>query len=98
MARHRYTLREMTDKLTESDFAILKRTYLYFSVFPAVLMARWFGKGLLRFSKPQIHSDLKQTPALLNRFLALLHFGEGRLLRTISFPFGSSLLVLGKKN
>jgi len=97
MARHRYTLKELTDKLISYHFAVLKGTYLYCTIFPAVLIARWLSKLLLKFSKAKIHSDLKMTNPSLNKFLVKIHIGEGKLLRILNFPFGSSLLILGKK-
>lgn len=97
MARHRYTLGELKAKLKASHFLIQKSTYLYFSIFPAVVMSRLLGKLTLFFFKPPIHSDLKKTNPLLNKFLASFLNWEGNLLKHISFPWGSSLLILGKK-
>ncbi|MFH0788807.1 MAG: methyltransferase domain-containing protein [Pseudomonadota bacterium] len=98
MARHRYTLGELRDKLTRCHFTVLKRTYLFCSIFPAVVIARWLGKILLAFSTPKIHSDLKLTPPALNRLLVKIHTWEGKRLRVWNFPFGSSLLILGRKD
>jgi SAM-dependent methyltransferase len=97
MARHRYTLGELKAKLKLSHFLIEKSTYLYFSIFPAVVISRLLGKLALFFFKPPIHSDLKKTSPHLNKFLACLLGWEGGLLKHISFPWGSSLLILGKK-
>lgn len=97
MARHRYTLEELTDTLTRVDFSILKKTYLYCTLFPLVLISRWIDKLVLAFAKPTIHSDLKMTPPVLNRLLIVLHAGEGKLVKVFNFPFGSSLLILGRK-
>jgi ubiquinone/menaquinone biosynthesis C-methylase UbiE len=97
MARHRYTLKELKAKLKSSHYLIIKSTYLYFSIFPAVVMSRLVGKLTLFFLKPSIHSDLKKTNPFLNKFLTGLLNWEGSLLKHISFPWGSSLLILGKK-
>jgi SAM-dependent methyltransferase len=98
MARHRYTLGELKGKLTRCHFTVLKGTYLFCAIFPAVVISRWLSKVLLAFSKPKIHSDLKMTHPVLNRLLITIHAWEGRLLKVWNFPFGSSLLILGKKN
>jgi SAM-dependent methyltransferase len=97
MARHRYTLRELKAKLKSSHFFIQKSTYLFFTIFPAVVISRLLGKLNLFLFKPVIHSDLKMTNPYLNKFLAGLLSWEGSLLKNISFPWGSSLLILGKK-
>ena len=97
MARHRYTLRELTDKLKNHHFSIERSTYLYFIIFPLVVLSRLLGKLTWLFFKPDIRSDLKETNEYLNRFLTVLLGWEGKLLKRVNFPFGSSLLILGKK-
>ena len=97
MARHRYTLKEMTAKLKSFNFSIEKGSYLFFIIFPLVALSRIFRKWTLVFSKPSIHSDLKETNPYLNKFLTALLGQEGKLLRFFNFPCGSSLLLLGKK-
>ena len=97
MARHRYTLKELNAKLKSSHFSIQQSTYLYFIIFPVVVLSRLLGKLTLFFFKPTIHSDLKQTNPFLNKFLVALLGWEGSLLKLFNFPWGSSLLILGKK-
>jgi len=98
MARHRYTLRELTAKLVTTNFSIQKSTYLYFTLFPVVVLSRLLGKVSLMFSKPAIHSDLKETTPYLNKLLTAILGWEGRFLRVSTFPWGSSLLILGQKS
>ena len=97
MARHRYTLGELTGKLKKAGFIILKKSYLYFSLFPLVVLSRVLGKGLLKSSKSAAHSDLKETSPLFNKLLLTLLGWEGWFLRKSSLPWGSSLLLLGQK-
>ncbi len=98
MARHRYTLRELTDKLQGQGFTIIKKTYLYFVLFPLVAVSRLANKIILALSQPEIRSDLKETPNSINGLLVRLLSWEGRLLKYLSFPMGSSLLILAKRN
>jgi SAM-dependent methyltransferase len=98
MARHRYTLKELSAKLKSVDFTILKRSYLYFTIFPLVVFKRLGGRLRQIFSETPVHSDLKETHPYLNRILTKILFQEGKLLRRIAFPCGSSLMLLGKKN
>lgn len=97
MARHRYTLRELTAKLATVPFTIRKSTYLYFTLFPLVVFSRLMGKVALRFSKTTIHSDLKDTNPFINKLLTGILRWEGPFLRIARFPWGSSLLILGQK-
>ncbi len=97
MARHRYTLKELKAKIIASHFSIQRSTYLYFIIFPVVVLSRLLGKLALFFFKPTLHSDLRPTNPYLNRFLVTLLGWEGDLLKIINFPYGSSLLILGKK-
>jgi len=97
MARHRYTLKELTAKLKDHQFLIERSTYLYFVIFPLVVLSRLLGKLTLFFFKPDIRSDIKETNNYLNHFLVFLLGWEGKLLKRVNLPFGSSLLILGKK-
>jgi SAM-dependent methyltransferase len=97
MARHRYTMKELKTKIVSSEFSIQQSTYLFFIIFPVIALSRLLGKLTLFFFKPTIHSDLKQTNPYLNKFLIVLLGWEGTLLRHFNFPWGSSLLILGKK-
>jgi SAM-dependent methyltransferase len=98
MARHRYTLKELTGKLKGHQFLIERSTYLYFVIFPLVALSRLLRRLTPFFFKPDIRSDIKETNDHLNQFLVSLLSWEGKLLRRINFPFGSSLLILGKKS
>lgn len=97
MARHRYTLQELKDKLIRCHFTLLKGTYLFWTIFPVVLLSRWLDRILLTFSKPKIHSDLKMPASALNRLLVTIHAWESQWLKIGNFPYGSSLLILGRK-
>jgi SAM-dependent methyltransferase len=97
MARHRYTLKELSAKLKDHQFLIERRTYLYFIIFPLVVLSRLLGRLTLFFFKPDIRSDIKEINAYLNQFLVSLLGWEGKLLKRVNLPFGSSLLILGKK-
>jgi SAM-dependent methyltransferase len=98
MARHRYTLGELTDKLQQAGFSIRKKSYLYFSLFPLVVLSRMVGKLSLRFSRSAVRSDLKETNPLINQLLTAILSWEGPFIRKSALPWGSSLVILGQKN
>lgn len=97
MARHRYTLKELKGKLIRCGFSLVRGSYLYCTVFPFVVLARLWGKRRL-FRPPEgIRSDLKETAPWLNRLLIRILAKEGSLLRRRDLPFGSSIILLGRK-
>jgi SAM-dependent methyltransferase len=97
MARHRYTLSELTGKLKKAGFSVLKKSYLYFSLFPLVVLSRAVSRLSLKSPGSAVHSDLKETNPLYNRILLSLLWWEGWFLRTSALPWGSSLIILGQK-
>jgi SAM-dependent methyltransferase len=97
MARHRYTLGELTDKLKKAGFTIIKKSFLYFSLFPLIVFARFMGKLSMRSSGSSVHSDLKETNPFINRLLLTILGWEGWFLRISALPWGSSLIILGQK-
>jgi SAM-dependent methyltransferase len=97
MARHRYTIGELAKKMKKAGFSILKKSYLYFSLFPLVVLSRAMGKLPLKSSGSAIHSDLKETNPLINKILLFLLGWEGWFLRISTFPWGSSLIILAQK-
>jgi len=97
MARHRYTLGELTGKMKKAGFSIIKKSYLYFSLFPLVVLTRFLGKLSTGSSRGVAHSDLKETNPVINRLLLAILSWEGWLLRKSALPWGSSLIILGQK-
>ncbi len=95
MARQRYTLKELGAKMAAQGFAVLKQSYLFFLVFPLVCLSRIWGRSL-RLG-PEDRSDLQEIPKPLNAFLIFLTALEGRWIRRWPLPWGSSLLILGRK-
>jgi ubiquinone/menaquinone biosynthesis C-methylase UbiE len=97
MARHRYTLGELTGKMKKAGFSIIKKSYLYFSLFPLVVLTRGMGKLSTRSSGAEAHSDLKETNPAINRLLLAILGWEGWFLKRSALPWGSSLIILGQK-
>jgi hypothetical protein len=98
MARHRYTLGELAEKLRGQGFSIVKKTYLYFTLFPLIAVSRLADKIVLALSRPEIRSDLKETPDSITRVLVSLLSWEGSLLKYLNLPLGSSLLILARRS
>jgi len=97
----RFSLGEFRREISSVGFKIRKITYWTFFLFPFVFLARmmlkiqYFILGSVRDKPPE--TDLKQIPGILNRSLIKIMILESHILREINFPFGVSLLCIGKK-
>jgi SAM-dependent methyltransferase len=89
-ARERYSLNEMAEKVTKSGFSIKKKTYCYFFLFPLFIIQRMLAK------KRKMET-LRKIPGPLNNLLLTVCKIESVLLQKISFPFGSSIIILAQK-
>ena len=91
-SRHRYTRGELVALLEGCGFVTARATYCNFFLFPLLIARRTLDRVLGRHG-----SDVQFLPAPLERaFRGLLEI-EARLVRLLSFPFGSSVVVLGRK-
>lgn len=93
-ARTRYSLPELTQKLRGSGFTVIRSSYIFCFTFPAFILSRLLKKadtiGVSR-SEYDVHP-------LVNAFLIIIERIENRLLRYVNFPFGSSVIILARKN
>lgn len=91
--KRRFTTGELIDALRNNGFATIKHSYIYFSIFPLVFIKR---KIIDSFYKNN-HSDVNKIASIFNWVLIFLLKLESILLKLISFPIGSSVIVLAKK-
>jgi len=91
--KHRYTRKELTQKLKISGFKILRATYANTFLFPFIAIKRL----LERFSPESQDSDVKPTLQIINRFLTLIFYFEAVLISKIDLPIGLSLFVIAQK-
>jgi 2-polyprenyl-3-methyl-5-hydroxy-6-metoxy-1,4-benzoquinol methylase len=91
MARERYNLSEIVQKVQSAGFSVKKKSYIYFIVFPIFFVSRLLGK-FIKFE------NLGKTNALLDQALFNLCKIEANLLTHMNFPIGSSVLVKAQKN
>lgn len=94
----RYTIRRLARLLEQPSARVVRTTYLFPSLFPFIASYRsvrnWIAGGNGR-NPPR--SDLHRLPSVLNALLYGIALVEGRLLRMMNFPFGSSVLMVVKK-
>lgn len=92
--KRRFVLNDLTEILINLNFTIIKKSYLFFSIFPLLLFKRKFLNFLI---KDSVGSDVANINPFVNQLLILLMKFEAMLFKFISFPFGSSLIILARK-
>ena len=90
----RFTITKIIKVLKDNGFEPIKYSYIYFTIFPVVLIKRLIVNKLI---KSQDISDVKNISKLLNNILLILLKTESKLIKYVSLPWGSSLIVLAQK-
>lgn len=95
--KRRYTRGELRALLHAAGFAPQRLTYWNCALLPPIAAARALSR---RRGRPatEARSDIAVPPAPLNRALLALARLEGRLLRRVDLPAGSSLLCVATKD
>jgi SAM-dependent methyltransferase len=89
----RYSLKELSTKLREGGFDILRSSYFNFLLFFPILL----GRRLIRLLGLKLRSENELNFPLLNFFLKTIFSIETRILKYFSFPFGVSILCVTRK-
>ena len=94
----RYTPQAAARLIEDAGLQVARITYLFASLVPLMLAVRSVQR-LLRPFREEMRgdSDLTVPPAPINAALTTLVRGEVALGRYVGMPFGSSLLVVGRK-
>jgi ubiquinone/menaquinone biosynthesis C-methylase UbiE len=91
---HRYTRREVDDKLRETGLSPLHTSYANTFLFPLAAAKRWSEHFL-----PQQHgSDLTLNPGTTNGMLRTVLSAEAPLVKSIGLPFGLTVAALARKD
>lgn len=92
--KRRYVKKEITNKLEQAGFNILKSSYFnFFLFFPIFIIRR-----LMRLLGLRIRSENEVNFPLLNFFLKAIFSMEPYLLKYFSFPFGVSIFCIAKRS
>jgi SAM-dependent methyltransferase len=92
--KHRYTARDLRDKIERAGLRVERITYLNTLLFPMI--------ALLRFARrpaagDRAESDLTPLPHLVNGGLSRLFRAEMRFAATRNLPYGISLLAIARR-
>ena len=93
----RYTPGGAKRLLREAGLDPIRVGFVFASILPMVLGIRLAQRLMRPFRQPAGDEDLSLPAAPVNAALGALLRGEAALARRIPMPFGSSLLVVGKK-
>jgi len=92
--RERYTLSHLVKKVRRAGFGIERKTYMYFLLFPVVVVKRLID----RFVVPSntMHSDVKPVASWVNVICMVVTSLEAVGLRWFSYPWGSSVCIVAR--
>lgn len=91
---HRYTSKELSERVRQANLEVLRLTYVNFILFPVAILVRWI-EGL--------HPHKASADQMFNSGLLINRVGlwslslEARFLKLLNFPFGLSIICLAKK-
>jgi len=91
--KRRYSKREITYKLRETGFHILRSSYFNFFLFFPILITR----RIIHLLGLKIESENKVNSPLINFFLKAIFSLEIYTLKFLSFPFGVSIFCTANK-
>jgi SAM-dependent methyltransferase len=97
MHRRRYVASELHIKLVESGFQIIKRSYVVFFSFFPIVFYRLF-RGLFPADPLDPKASHIPVPGYVNKLLTALLALEGRAMRRVNLPWGTSILVLAQRS
>jgi SAM-dependent methyltransferase len=103
--KHRYTPRELRDRVERAGFRIKRLTFGFFLVFPMsaplILLRNWLGKHKpLRshhLSEDEYQVEMEPVAPWLNTLLRGVGRVEAALLTRFDLPIGTSLMVVAEK-
>jgi len=93
--RRRYRSTQLRELLADSRFDVARMTHAICPVAPMTFVFRWLQNACTSPSAPK--TALIELPDSLNRFLISLLTVEAQLVRSVSLPFGVSLLCQAVK-
>ncbi len=93
MHKRRYTLGNLSRKISESGLNIIRKTYFNSFLFLPICLIRIIVK-LLRLP---MRSENNVGGKFMNRILYIIFYFESILLKHINFPFGVSAMIVCRK-
>tara|TARA_B100000989_G_C19436526_1_gene425401 strand:- start:79 stop:810 length:732 start_codon:yes stop_codon:yes gene_type:complete len=93
--QRRYNKKKINVLLEKTGYEIIQSSYFFMILSPPFIVVRLFQKF---FDKTgSLEKNVINLPRLINKFFILLLKFESNLIKFISLPFGTSIIVLAKK-
>jgi SAM-dependent methyltransferase len=98
----RYTTGRMREIVEEAGLSLHRLTYLFASLFPAMLAVRLLRRDTVQDDAglaggPETDWEMHVPPSLVNNGLTWMLSGEAAISRRLPMPVGSSVLVVAHK-
>ena len=93
----RYNTARASRLMADAGLEVVRLSYLFASLLPLMLAVRKAQAMFRPFREPKGDADLSVPSAPVNATLTWLVKREAALARRVRMPFGSSLLMVGKK-
>jgi SAM-dependent methyltransferase len=97
MTRRRYRLSDFENWLNEAGFDLAFGSYFTSFGFPLILVEKWLRYPRNATEKESRSFDMRPLPAFLNGILRWIALAEVRLLAHTALPFGTTLVVVGRR-
>ncbi len=91
--RIRYTKKQIVERLEKAGFEIERATYANITFFAPILA----GRTLMKLTGIKPESENNINVSALNGFLGKIFSAEKYWLNKFGFPFGVSIVVVGRK-
>lgn len=95
--KRRYNKKNLISLFENSGFNIEAVSYYNFFLFSPQLLLRKFMKHRVNNDEILLEGGLKKLPFLVNYIFLILMSFESRIMKYLSLPFGTSLIIIGKK-
>lgn len=96
-AIRRYTRTRLDALIARHKIQVRRITYMYTSVFPAIVLYRLMLKAFRNQAGDKPRSELKPLPTWINRTLLAIVSLERKLLKYMDMPFGSTIVAIVQK-
>lgn len=94
--KRRYTRKGIIRKFNQCGFSVVMASYFNFFISPAFVAYRMLEK-LRRNTKSSLSGSVVEFPVLINWLFAMIVSFEALLIPYINLPFGTSIIVLARK-
>jgi SAM-dependent methyltransferase len=95
--QRRYTASRLHQMLNQAGYQVTKKTYAIVFSFPLIVLYRLFRSLAPRPQKSDYTSSYVLLPKPINACFSFLLRIEGSILKYINLPFGTSVLIVGRK-